>query len=48
MSLFITSLLETMKKATRFIPIVNKVAGGLLVLMGLLLIFDKFYLLTLT
>ncbi|MEX1302196.1 MAG: cytochrome c biogenesis protein CcdA [Desulfotignum sp.] len=48
MSLFITSLVETMKKATRFIPIINKVAGGLLVLMGLLLIFDKFHLLTVT
>jgi cytochrome c-type biogenesis protein len=37
-----------MKKATRFIPVINKAAGGLLVLMGALLIFDKFHLLILT
>lgn len=45
MSFFITSLMEFMKKATRFIAVINKVAGGLLVLMGLMLIFDKFHLL---
>ncbi len=45
MSVFITSLMEFMKKATRFIAVINKVAGGLLVFMGLMLIFDKFHLL---
>jgi len=48
MSFFITSLMEFMKKATRFITIINKAAGILLILMGLLLIFDKFHLLVAT
>lgn len=44
-SLFITSLMEFMKKARRLIGFINKVSGGLLILIGLLLIFDKFRLL---
>ncbi|HSL62964.1 MAG TPA: cytochrome c biogenesis protein CcdA, partial [Desulfotignum sp.] len=45
MSVFITSLMTVMKKATRYIGIINKTAGTLLIFMGLLLIFDKFHLL---
>ncbi|MFU8770753.1 MAG: cytochrome c biogenesis CcdA family protein [Desulfotignum sp.] len=45
MSVFITSLMTVMKKATRYIGIINKTAGALLIFMGLLLIFDKFHLL---
>jgi len=48
MSFFITSLMEFIKKTTRFITIINKTAGVLLILMGLLLIFDKFHLLVAT
>lgn len=45
MSFFINSVLEIMKKATRFIGILNRVAGILLIAIGLLLVFDKFRLL---
>ena len=45
MSFFITSILEIMKRATRFIGIFNKISGLLLIAIGLLLIFDKFRLL---
>ncbi len=45
MSFFITSILEIMKRANKFIGIVNKVSGILLIAIGLLLIFDKFRLL---
>jgi len=41
-SFFITSILEIMKKTTKFIWILNKLAGVLLIVIGLLLIFDKF------
>jgi cytochrome c-type biogenesis protein len=44
-SFFINSILEFMKKATRFIGILNRVSGILLIVIGLLLIFDKFRLL---
>lgn len=40
-SFFITSILEIMKRATRFIGVINKVSGVLLVAIGLLLLFDK-------
>lgn len=45
MSFFINSILEIMKRATRFIGIFNKISGILLIVIGLLLIFDKFRLL---
>ncbi|MCK5696260.1 MAG: sulfite exporter TauE/SafE family protein [Desulfobacula sp.] len=45
MSFFINSILEIMKRATKFIGIFNKIAGILLIVIGLLLIFDKFRLL---
>jgi len=45
MSFFINSIIEIMKKATKFIGILNKVSGILLIIIGLLLIFDKFRLL---
>nr|WP_321395719.1 cytochrome c biogenesis protein CcdA [uncultured Desulfobacter sp.] len=44
-SIFINSMLGFMKKATRAMGIINKCAGGLLIVIGLLLIFDKFRLL---
>ncbi|WP_022667647.1 cytochrome c biogenesis CcdA family protein [Desulfospira joergensenii] len=44
-SIFINSMLDFMKKATRMIGIINRIAGALLILIGLLLIFDKFRLL---
>jgi cytochrome c-type biogenesis protein len=44
-SIFITSLLGFMNRATRVIGIINKVAGILLIAIGLLLIFDQFKLL---
>lgn len=44
-SFFITSILEIMKRATKFIGIINKLSGVLLIIIGLLLIFDKFRLL---
>ena len=45
-SFFINSILEIMKRATRFIGALNKASGILLIIIGLLLIFDKFRLLT--
>ena len=45
-SVFINYLLVFVKKATRFIPVFNKVAGTILILIGLLLLGDKLYLLT--
>ncbi|MBU8911112.1 MAG: cytochrome c biogenesis protein CcdA [Desulfobacterales bacterium] len=45
MSFFINSILEIMKRATKFIGVFNKVSGILLIVLGLLLIFDKFRLL---
>ncbi len=44
-SIFINSMLGFMKRATKLIGIINKVAGILLITIGLLLIFDKFKLL---
>lgn len=44
-SFFINSILEIMKRATRFIGILNKASGVLLIVIGILLIFDKFRLL---
>ncbi len=44
-SIFINSMLSFMKKATRAMSIIIKCAGGLLIIIGLLLIFDKFRLL---
>ncbi|MFH1153310.1 MAG: cytochrome c biogenesis protein CcdA [Pseudomonadota bacterium] len=45
MSLFITRILDIMKRATRVLAYVNKVSGVLLIVLGLLLITDKFRLL---
>lgn len=45
MSFFINSIIEIMKRATRFIGILNKISGVLLIIIGLLLVFDKFRLL---
>ncbi len=42
MSFFINSIIGIMKSATKFIGILNKVSGILLIIIGLLLIFDKF------
>jgi len=44
-SFFINSILEIMKRATKFIGALNKASGILLIIIGLLLIFDKFRLL---
>ena len=44
-SIFINSMLGFMKRATRLIGIINKIAGILLIAIGLLLIFDQFKLL---
>ncbi|MDA3787087.1 MAG: cytochrome c biogenesis protein CcdA, partial [Desulfobacula sp.] len=44
-SIFINSILEFMKRATKFIGVINKISGILLIAIGLLLIFDKFRLL---
>ncbi|MBU0972585.1 MAG: cytochrome c biogenesis protein CcdA [Proteobacteria bacterium] len=44
-SVFINSMLAFLKRATRLIGIINKIAGILLISIGLLLIFDKFKLL---
>ena len=41
-SFFINSMLGFMKRATRLIGVINKIAGILLIGIGLLLIFDKF------
>ncbi len=45
LSFFIHSILDIMKRATKLINIINKVSGILLIVIGLLLIFDKFRLL---
>ncbi len=45
-SIFINSMLGFMKRATKLIGVINKVAGILLICIGLLLIFDKLKLLT--
>jgi cytochrome c-type biogenesis protein len=45
MSFFINSIIGIMKRATKFIGILNKTSGILLIIIGLLLIFDKFRLL---
>ncbi len=42
MSFFINRLLEIMKRATRVLMYVNKISGALLVVLGILLITDKF------
>ncbi len=44
-SFFITRLFEIMKNAKKILQVINKLAGVLLILIGLLLIFDKFKLL---
>ena len=44
-SFFINSILGIMKRATKFIGALNKASGILLIVIGLLLIFDKFRLL---
>jgi len=44
-SIFINSMLGFMKRTTKLIGMINKVAGILLITIGLLLIFDKFKLL---
>jgi len=45
LSFFIHSILDFMKRAKKLINIINKVSGLLLIVIGLLLIFDKFRLL---
>ena len=45
LSFFIHFILDFMKRAKKIIGIINKVSGILLILIGLLLIFDKFKLL---
>ena len=45
LSFFIHSLLDFMKRATKLINIINKASGILLIVIGLLLMFDKFRLL---
>lgn len=45
LSFFITRILDIMKRATKVLGYVNKVSGVLLVVLGLLLITDKFRLL---
>jgi cytochrome c-type biogenesis protein len=47
-SVFINSMLGFMKKAVKMMGIINKAAGLLLIIIGLLLIFDKLRLLTIT
>ena len=46
-SLFIHSMLGFMRRATKLLGIINKCAGTLLIIIGLLLIFDKFRILAL-
>ena len=41
-SIFINSMLSFMKRATKLMGIINRCAGLLLIVIGLLLIFDKF------
>lgn len=45
LSFFIHSILDIMKRTTKLIGIINKASGILLIVIGLLLIFDKFRLL---
>lgn len=45
LSVFIHSILDIMKRAKKIIGIINKVSGILLIIIGLLLIFNKFRLL---
>ena len=45
-SIFINYMLVFVRKTSRFMPIFNKVAGTILILIGLLLLADKLYLLT--
>lgn len=45
-SFFINSVLDFMKKTTKFIRVLNILSGVLLIAIGLLLIFDKFKLLS--
>jgi len=45
-SIFINYMLVFVRKTSRFMPIFNKVAGIILILIGLLLLADKLYLLT--
>ncbi|THB81767.1 MAG: cytochrome c biogenesis protein CcdA [Desulfobacteraceae bacterium] len=42
MSVFIHRIFEFMKRATKLLGYINKVSGVLLIVLGLLLIFDKF------
>lgn len=45
MSFFINSAMEIMRRATKFMRIINRISGIFLIAIGLLLIFDKFRLL---
>jgi len=45
-SAFVNYLLVFVKKATRFMKVFNVVAGGILILAGVLLLANKLYLLT--
>jgi cytochrome c-type biogenesis protein len=45
-SIFIHLILNFVKKASRFLKHVNRVAGIFLIIMGILLIFDRLYMLT--
>ena len=46
MSVFINYMLVFVRKASRFMPLFNRVAGSILILIGLLLLTDKLHLLT--
>jgi cytochrome c-type biogenesis protein len=46
MSIFINYMLVFVRKASRFMPLFNRVAGSILILIGLLLLTDKLHLLT--
>ncbi len=46
MAVFITSVLDMVKSITRYMGVINKIAGTLLVVIGLLLILDKFRLIS--
>ena len=45
-SIFINYMLVFVRKTSRFMPVFNRVAGTILILIGLLLLADKLYLLT--
>jgi len=45
-SIFINYILVFVRKTSRFMPVFNRVAGTVLILIGLLLLADKLYLLT--